>query len=237
MRAMVMGFAVLVVTVLGGPVWSQVAEVAVTAGRITVQGVGQVDAAPDMATIQAGVTAQGDTAAEALNQTSAATANVLETLAEAGIEPRDVQTRGLSLNPLWTSRKASGAPEIAGYEARNTVMVRVRALDRLGVLLDAVVESGANQFHGLTFGVRNPKPLQDEARALAVKDALDRAALYAEAAGVALGDIVEISELGGGGGPRPMAIERMAVADSVPIAAGELTLSASVTVVFEIARE
>ncbi len=232
------GFLTIIylVVALGVPSFAiaQEAAVNVAAGRIIVQGVGQVERAPDMATIQAGVVAQGDTAAEALDETSEATSHVIDTLKAAGVSERDIQTRGLSLNPLWQNRNSSGTPKISGYEARNTVMVRVRELDDLGDILDAVVESGANQFHGLSFGLRNPGPAQDEARVLAVKDALGRAELYAGAAGIEVGEIIEISETGGGV-PRPMAMERMAaMADSVPIAAGELSLSASVTVIFRI---
>lgn len=204
------------------------------AARLTVQGKGVIDVAPDMATIRMGVTAEAKTASEAMDRVSASTAEVLETLFKAGLEKRDVQTSDLSLHPLWSNRNSSksGPPRIEGYQARNSVTVRSRDLAALGNILDAVIESGANEFNGLSFGLQNPEPLMDKARALAVADARWRAETYANAAGVLLGPIIEIIE-GGGGAPRPMAMERMAMmADSVPIAAGEVGISANVTIVY-----
>ena len=72
----------------------------------------------------------------------------------------------------------------------------------------------------------------DGAREDAVKDALRKAKIYVSAAGVALGQVLTINEHGGGGRPQPMFARAMAMEDSsVPIAAGEQTLSTSVTLV------
>lgn len=209
----------------------------VLAGQITVTGQGRVEAIPDMATITLGVTSEARTAAKALAENSAATAAVLAQVADAGVAPRDIQTSGLSLSPRWNSRASSGTtqPQIVGYSASNQVTVRVRALDRLGTILDQVVQSGANNFHGLSFGLQNPVPSTDVARQRAVADAARKAALYAEAAGVALGPIVEISEAGGVVAAPFMARE-MAMSDAVPIAQGEVSVAALVKMVFEIAE-
>ena len=204
-------------------------------GRMTVVGEGFSDAVPDMATITLGVMAEAKTAGEALRETSAATAEVLRLLADRGIAPRDVQTRNLSLSPLWNnSSSLSGERGINGYQANNTVVVRVRALDDLGEILDAVVDQGANTFNGLSFGLQDPGPAQDAARKAAVAEAMRKAALYAQAAGLVLGPMLELSE-SGSATPRPMAMERMAmIADSVPIAQGEVSVQASVTMVFSL---
>lgn len=205
-------------------------------GRLTVTGEGRVDSAPDMATITLGVTAEARTAAKALEQTSAATAEVLALLSGAGVEPRDVQTRDLSLSPQWSNYSSSTGERarIVGYQASNTVVVRVRALDDLGEILDDVVESGANQFHGLSFGLQDPGPVQDAARRAAVAEALRKAALYAQAAGLRLGQVLEFNE-SGSASPRPVMLERMAMApDAVPVAQGEVTTQAMVTMVFAI---
>ena len=204
--------------------------------QITVTGEGRVDAAPDMALITLGVTHQADAARDAMAATSDAVARILTRLDQLGLAARDVQTRRITLNPVWANERydSDKPPKIVGFTAANTVAIRVRALDQLGEVLDAVVADGANTFNGLQFLIADPDPLMDEARKRAVADAMARAALLAEAAGVTLGPVRSIDEHGGGGGPVMM---EMAAARSggVPIASGEVSLTASVTMVFDIA--
>lgn len=202
------------------------------APMISVTGTGTVEAAPDIATLSIGVTTQGATAAEALGANSAATEAVIARLAAAGIEPRDLQTSNLSLNPNWTGYDVSN-PTISGYVAANLLTVRVRQLDTLGAVLDAAVTDGANTLNGLTFGLADPEPVLNEARKEAVADARAKAALLAEAAGVTLGKLVSISEGAAPGDPVPM-FRAEASAAPVPLAGGELGLSASVTLHYQI---
>ena len=204
---------------------------------ITVTGEGRVEAPPDMVVITLGVTHQADAARDAMAATSDAVGRILTRLDQLGLAARDVQTRRITLNPVWVNERYDNdkPPKIAGFTAANTVAIRVRALDQLGEVLDAVVEDGANTFNGLQFLIADPEPLMDQARKQAVADAMARAALLAEAAGVTLGPLRSIDEYGGGGGPVML---EMAAARSggVPIASGEVSLSASVTMVFDIAE-
>ncbi len=202
--------------------------------RLTVTGTGVVSGIPDLAVLTLGVTSRGDTAAEAMDATSAATADVLALLAETGVADTDMQTSDLSLSPVWSNRNSvsGGGDEITGFRASNTVTVRIRDLDGMGEVLDAAIGAGANEFRELRFALQNPAPALDEARRLAVADARARAETYAEAAGVTLGNVLELSESGGGGGPIMM--REAAIASAVPIAAGEVDTTASVTIVYEI---
>ena len=232
--------AVMLAVALAGtammrPVWADAGMETMQAGEITVTGEGRVSSAPDMAMIHLGVTTQGDTAAAALAANSAEIAKVLANLTAAGIEGRDVQTTGLSINPNWQST-SSGASTIQGYIASNTVTVRVRALETLGTLLDAAVKDGANTLNGVEFGLQAPDPVMNEARKAAVADAKARAELIAGAAGVKLGAIKSISE--GGPAPMPMPMLRMAAeaaAGAVPVASGEVGTTAQVTIVWTLA--
>lgn len=201
---------------------------------ISVTGEGTVQASPDLATLSIGVTTQGDTAASALGSNSAALAKVMDRLRAAGIEDRDLQTTGLSLNPNWTSDE-SGNSRISGYLASNQLTVRVRALPMLGAVLDAAVADGANTLNGLTFGLADPKPLQDQARKAAVADAIARATLLVEAAGGKVGPVVSITEQSGFAPPMPM-FRMDAAAAPVPVAGGEVGVTAQVSVVLEIAE-
>ena len=205
------------------------------AGRITVVGTGQVETTPDMATITFGVRTQAEQAGDALAANSTAIADVIAILSKSGMASKDVQTSGLSLSPMWSDRIVSQneRPEISGYMVSNQVTVRVRDLSTLGDVVATVVENGANEFYGLQFGVQEPGALQDQAREEAVKDARRKAEIYATAAGVKLGHLVELTE-NGGRGSAPIAFREMAMADSMPIAQGEVALGANVTLVFAV---
>ncbi|MFD3189470.1 SIMPL domain-containing protein [Sedimentitalea sp. HM32M-2] len=230
MRAMVA--ATVTSLALTGVAWADPAE-----RQITVTAQGQVEAVPDMATITLGVTHEAEEAGTAMAATSAAVARMLEQVQGLGIQPRDVQTRRFSVHPIWSGRGSSGSepPRITGFVASNMVMVRIRDLLALGPVLDAVIASGANDFNGLQFSVQEPQALQDAARKAAVENAIAQARLLAESAGVALGPVVSITDHGGNSA-RPVMMEMAAARDaSVPVAAGEVSLTASVSMVFAIA--
>lgn len=202
---------------------------------ITTMGQGVVEAVPDMATINLGVTNEARLAGDALRLTSDAVAAVLAQLNEAGIAPRDMQTQGVSLQPVWNRRNPENeTPRITGFVARNTLTIRVRDLDTLGGILDRVVQDGANTFNGLQFSIQDPEPAIAAARQDAVKDAVAKAEQLAEAAGVALGPVQSISENGGGGRPVMMEMASARMESDVPVAAGEVSLTARVSMVFEI---
>ena len=206
--------------------------------QITVTGEGRVDAAPDMATISLGVVTEGKTAAEAMAANSERVSAMLKQLSAAGIEDRDMQTSNLNINPRMDHNSSStrSGPLVVGFIASNTVAVRMRDLETMGATLDSVLESGANQFHGLSFGFQDPQPHQDDARRRAVEDARRKAELYAEAAGVTLGNVMTIAEHGRAS-PQPMMMMEasMARGADVPIASGEVTTQANVTIVYELA--
>jgi uncharacterized protein YggE len=199
---------------------------------INVTGTGTVEAAPDIATLSIGVTTQGDTAAAALAANTAALDAVLVRLTAAGIAPADMQTSNLSLNPNWTGYDNNN-PVISSYVASNVLTITIRKLDSLGAVLDASVADGANTLNGLIFAVADPEPLLDEARKAAVADARARAELLAEAAGVKLGKIVSITEMTTGAPPMPMYKAELSAAP-VPVVGGEVEMSASIMIFYEI---
>lgn len=204
-------------------------------GQITVTGQGNAFAVPDMALITMGAMAEAETAKAAMDETSRITSAILDQLAGFEIEPRDVQTSDLSLHPVWNNRtNSNGRPRIEGYQASNSVTVRIRDLSRLGTVLDAVLTDGANQLNGLQFTLSDPEPLMNDARRNAVADARAKAELFAEAAGVELGRLISLSEAGTHS-PRP-AMMGMArdMAESVPVAEGETEIRASVSLVYAI---
>ena len=194
---------------------------------------------PDVATISTGVVTQAADANAAMRANAVQMDKVMAAIKAAGIGERDVQTSGINLNPQYKYVE-NAPPSIVGYQASNTVNVKVRDLSKLGKVLDAFVEQGANQVNGPSFEVDKPDEAYDEARVAALKKAQARAQTYADALGLKVRRIVSISE-GGASFPRPMPMMRAMAADAgfakeTSVSPGETTLSVNIDVVFELSR-
>ncbi|MGQ0610695.1 MAG: SIMPL domain-containing protein [Paracoccaceae bacterium] len=200
-------------------------------GTLTVSGEGSVQSVPDIAALSLGVTSEGASAGAAMSANAAALQGVLDRLAAAGIESGDIQTANLSLNPNWTGHE-TGAPRITGFTAMNLLTITVRDLAVLGPVLDAAIGAGANTLNGIEFRLSAPQAALAEARRRAVVDAMARAETLAGAAGVSLGPILSIIDGAGQGAPVPMFRLEAAMDAGIPTAAGQVGVSASVTLVF-----
>lgn len=203
---------------------------------ITVTGEGRASAAPDMAVITIGVRSEAETAAAALRQNSADMSAAIKKLKDGGVADRDIQTSGLSVSPRYNYEKNRAKPEILGFTASNSVIVRLRDLSKAGGVIDSAVQSGANSLGGVSFAFSEPKPLYEDARRDAVADAKAKATLLTDAAGVRLGRLLTIQD-GYSAAPRPqpyMARMEMAADSSVPMEAGESSVTASVSLIYEI---
>ena len=191
---------------------------------------------PDIATLSTGVVTQAADANGAMRANSEAMNRLVAAIKAADIADRDVQTSGINLNPQYRYAE-NQPPVITGYQASNTVNLRVRDLRRLGAVLEALVASGANQINGPTFEIDDADGVQDEARAAALKKAQARAEVYAASLGMRVRRIVSISEGGGFQPVRPMMAMRAMAQDSAPpVSPGETTLTANLDVVFELGR-
>jgi len=211
---------------------------AVRGTLISVSAEARASRAPDIATLSTGVVSQAVDANAALRANAADMQKVMAAIRAAGIAERDVQTSGVSLYPQYRYAE-NQPPAITGYQASNTVNLKVRDLSKLGAVLDALVASGANQINGPTFEIENPDPVVDDARRAALKKARARADMYAEALGMKVLRIVSIDEGSGFMPPQPMPTlkaARMEMSDSTPISSGENSLSATLNVVFELGQ-
>jgi uncharacterized protein YggE len=204
---------------------------------LTVTAEGRSTRVPDVAEVSGGVVTTAPTAAAAMRENADKMNAVVDAVRKAGVADRDIQTTGLSLSPQY--RYVNNAPPVlTGYQATNTVSLRIRRIADTGKLLDALVAVGANQINGPNFTVENSAAALDEARVAAVKTGRARAELYAGAAGLKVKRIVSITE---GGtfdpGPRPMMMAkamREDMAAAPPVAPGEVALNVNVTMTFEL---
>lgn len=221
---------------------------------------GRSTRAPDLVSFNAGVVTRGKTAGEAMAANAQRMAQVVAALRRGGVAERDIQTSALSLQPQYHQpprerpvRQPDGSvieppepapPRIIGYEARNTVTVRVRRVNDMGGILDTLVAAGANQVDGPYFTVDQPDAAGDEARADAMRTALRRAELYAREAGYRTARILTISE---GGGYYPVARDIIVTGSvgggamappppPVPVQPGEMAIGVSLSVQFALER-
>ncbi len=205
---------------------------------LTVSGSGEVKAAPDRAALSTGVVTRERSAAAALAGNARAMNAVFDTLRRAGIAEKDIQTSNFQVSPQYSADKpgTNAPPRVVGYEVSDTVNVTVEDLGRLGPTIDALVAAGSNQIDGPTFSIADPKPLLAKAREDAVKDAVARAQAYAGAAGVTLGPIASIYEGGGAATIEPTGrmMSMLKSAAPTPIAAGEESVTATVSISWEI---
>ena len=206
------------------------------ARTITVSGNGVATAAPDMAVVNLGVQNRAKTAQEALRQNSAKMRAAIDELKKLGVAEKDIQTSGVSIHPQYDYQTNRSEPKLTGYNASNGVTVKLRDLERAGGIIDKVVASGANTLNNISFGFSKPQPLRDAAQKDAVANARAQAKLLTEAAGVKLGKPVTItSGYIAAPSPQPKYARAMVESDSaVPLQAGESSITASVTIVFEI---
>ncbi len=213
------------------PVWAQNAPEVAT---LTADGTGVVMAAPDIVVISIGVSTRGDTPSEALRANSADMQHVIDAILQAGVAEADIATSGFSIDPVYGDQRPGDvqpAPVI-GYNVSNQVTVRIRDITASGDILDKVVAAGANQINGIRFDIAEPQPLQDEATQAAIADARRRAELMAEAAGVRLVRILTVSTYANN---QPQFDMVRAVA--APIMGGQQSITATATLVFEIAPQ
>ena len=200
---------------------------------ITMGGHGEVRATPDTAMLSAGVSTEGPTAAAALSANNSRMQAVMAAIKKLGVPDKDVLTSNFSVSPQYANSN-NDTPRITGYQASNQVDVRLEDVNKLGSALDTLVTAGANQMHGVNFLIRNDAELLSQVRAAAVTEARAKAETYAKAAGLGLGAILSISEEGSPG-PRPLyAAAPMMMAKAVPVAMGEQSVSADVTIIWEI---
>ena len=205
--------------------------------KLTVSGTGEATADADIVTIVLGVETRDESAAAAVAENGRMMADAIEALKAAGVPEDEIKTSRFSIYPTrdWIDGRLS---DKVIFEVNNQVTFTLDLADEMdiGVLIDGAVGAGANTVESVTFALRDPKPVQEEALVVAVVDAMGKAGVISQAAGVVLGRVLSISE--GGYSPVPMAESRaLFAADAgamTPIVPGDVKVTATVTITYEI---
>ena len=213
--------------------------------QIVVTGEGEATARPDLAMLTLSVMREAETAREALDANSSAMADVIAAMKAEGVADKDLQTSSLSIEPRYTYPTNKDGeqqqPKLVGYQVTNSLGVRVREIDKVGALLDKAVSLGVNQGGQINFDSVDASKTLTEARKRAVQDAMDRAKTLAEAAGIKLGQVIEISENSLNQPPITMMAKSFearaqAAPAPAPVEAGENAYRVQVSVTFAIDR-
>ncbi|MFK0166756.1 SIMPL domain-containing protein [Rhizobium sp. NPDC090279] len=214
------------------------------AGLIRVVGDGQAVRSPDLAVVRLTVLRQSAEASPAVSASTEATRKLIDALTAMGIDRDDMQSADFQISPRFDyTAKPDGMPPssaIVGYDARNTLMVRVRKVAEVGKVLDVALKNGVNEGGSVDFLVEDVAGAVDEARKNAIAAAMKSASVVAEASGLKLGPIVAIED-------QPTATvfpyasteARLRAASSdggVPIVSGKNIITARVAVSYLTAR-
>jgi hypothetical protein len=205
---------------------------------MSASGQGIVYVTPDVAYINIGVTSKSENVATALEANTRDSQAVADTLKELGVDAKDIQTSAFNIYPQ-PEYGPDGQITRTMYQVDNTLYVTVRDLNSLPKMLNAVVQSGANQIYGITFDVLDKSAAISEARKMAIEDAKKNAAEIASAAGIQLGKLMGVNVYDTSG-PTPMYEGKYALggggmaASNVPVSAGQLIVAVNADLAFEI---
>lgn len=203
------------------------------AAQLTVNGSATVTAAPDQATLMLGVTQQGSNVGKTQQAVNTAIAAIIEALQGQGIAPEQMATADYSISPTYDY--SENAPVLTGYQVTSMLRVTVDDFAQVGAVIDAATAAGANQTGGISFGVKDREAMYRQALAEAVDAARGKASLLAQAAGKQLGDLLSMTE-DGGGSPvyRVFALDAKEMAGGTQVLGGTVEVGAQVTLVFNL---
>jgi uncharacterized protein YggE len=205
-------------------------------GTITVTGHAELTVVPDIAYITAGIVTTGADVESARRDNERVMRQIIDAVIAQGIDKNKIKTSQFSLQPIYRNDGKDGTNgTIGGYRLVNNLTVAVEDLGVIGPVIDAAFRAGANQFQGLRFAVKNDGKLRDELLRQAIQDGRHKAAVMAEALGVALGQPQSVTEAGRYTPVQADTYRNLkAVAGGTSIEAGTLTVGMDVNLVFGI---
>ena len=213
-------------------------------GGITVSGSATISVEPDLAILDMGVEAFGKTVSFARSDAAIAMDAIVSSLKSEGVLEKDIQTQRLNISPKYEWQEISIGSQVTnkqvltGYSVSNYVRVKIRDLDHVGKIVDSASESGGDfvRVNGISFNLEDTYNLMPQLREQAVQNAFMKADEYASAAGLRLGSITSLSEVGSSSPSSATGNQMRAMSALIesPISGGELQVSLTVLAVFGI---
>ena len=199
--------------------------------QVTVVGSGHVQGVPDTLTADVGIEFIAPDVSAAMDQTNTRQQAVIDALAGAGVDHKDIHTTDVTLQPLFDG----AGNKITGYRSDNAIQVKIHPTGSASRVLAVIVGAGgsATRINSVSYSIADDSQLVKDARGRAFQDAKDRAEQYAGLSGLGLGKIISISETSAGTPPAPAPM-RGAMPSAVPLEPGQQTVSFSVIAVWEL---
>lgn len=205
---------------------------------ISVRGLGSVTTSPDQVRLSVQVSTRATSASEAMTQASSKTRQILDILKNIGVDTKDIQTTRVTVTAILDYQRQVQPPPILGYSGTNdfNVVFKGKLMDKVGEFMDRAVIAGATSFGGLMYENSKQRELERDALKKAAADARARAEVLAKELGAGVGTVVNISESVSRPIPydRGIAAMQMTDAAAAPVMIGELTITATVDVAFEL---
>ncbi|ACA11478.1 SIMPL domain-containing protein [Xylella fastidiosa] len=198
---------------------------------------GESKRTPDTANLSASVFTKDPSSNTAMSQNAERMSRVMAGIKAAGIPNKDVQTSSISLYPQYVYQEKLGQ-KLTGYQASNTINIKVRDLTKLGKIIDILTTNGVSQLNGPSFEIDQIESAYDEARLSALQKAQAQAKSYADRLGLKVRRVIDISE-SRGGDSRPMKVmftRAMKDNTETPISLGENSIGVSLNIKFELGK-
>ena len=206
-----------------------------TPHTISVTGSGTAYSVPDTASAQVGVQTRNDDPAAAVSANTEKMTAIIAALKGQGIEEKDIQTTNFSVTAQQEYDPQGQPTGKITFIVDNMVTITVRDISKVGAVLSAVVDAGANTIYGVSFSAADQTGLEAQARDKAMADARARADQLAKAAGVSIDTVLSISEnINSGPVPYLYAARDSAVAAGapVPVQGGQIQVGIQVQVIY-----
>jgi len=216
--------------------------------ELHVRGEARLMVAPDQVSVVLGVTSESSSAKKAIASNNRKMNNIIRALQLLGLDDSDYKTRRFNVQPIWSSRPKGAdkqwSSKIVAYRVDNSLHVTTQQLDILGELIAATTEAGANQVNSIRFSLADPRQYRAKVIASAMENAKADAYSLAEASGDKIARTLSLrldNAAASVSRPKVAAMQSRMMMDSVvefapPIDAGDITVSASVSVVYQLAE-
>jgi hypothetical protein len=205
---------------------------------ISVEGTAEINVAPDEVVLSFGVESRDKVLGIAKSQNDARVKKVMTMARKGGVEQKDIKTSALRMGPDYSDEKV---PRLLGYNVTQEISITLKDLSKYEDLMTQLLEAGVNRVDGVSFRLSEPRKYRDEARSKAVAAAKEKAAAMATELGQTIGKPWEVSEQGDNvalnGRTRAnanYAYDKGVGAEEYTVAPGQVTISASVRVSFQL---
>lgn len=213
---------------------------------LTVRGEAELEKPADQLTVSIGVVTEHASATRAMEQNTERMRRVIDAVEDAGLDDDEYQTGRFQVQPVYSRRPpradAEWTPQIVGYRVMNSISVKTGQLDLAGPIIQKANEAGANSIDSISFGLASARTHRAGAITEATRNARADAQALANASGVRLVRILSINLDDSRDPIQPVMYERSMMTaargapdPSAPISPGDVTVRASVTIVYEIA--